>query len=64
TFIYDGEVVTPPTVIDVYWFDRGQSIQNQAAEAITKHFGGNRDCLDVVFHALKENCYYENGKHF
>ena len=28
TFIMDGEVVAPPTIIEVAWFDRGQEVQD------------------------------------
>lgn len=64
TFIMDGEIVTPPTIVEVAWFDRGQEIQDKVAIAITKHFKKDRDCLDVIFHALEHRCYYENGEHF
>ncbi|MGL4521711.1 MAG: DUF1904 family protein [Bacilli bacterium] len=64
TFVFDGEIVAPPTQIDVLWFDRGQTVQNAAAQAITQRFQNNRECLDVVFHNLEASSYYENGKHF
>lgn len=64
TFIMDGEIVAPPTIVEVAWFDRGQEVQDKAAEAITHHFKKDRQCLDVVFQALEHKNYYENGTHF
>lgn len=63
-FIMDGEIVEAPSIIDVYWFDRGQEIQDSVARCITKHLKEDRECLDVVFYKLNTNDYYENGKHF
>lgn len=63
-FIMDGEEVEPSPMIDIYWFDRGQDVQDKVARAITKTFKGNRECLEVVFYNLDEKCYYENGEHY
>lgn len=63
-FIMDGEIVEAPSIIDVYWFDRGQEVQDKVAKCITKHFKEDRECLDVVFYPLDANKYYENGEHF
>ena len=63
-FIFDGEVVNAPSIIEVAWFDRGQEIQDKAAKILTNHFKKDRECLDVVFNRLEESCYYENGEHF
>lgn len=64
TFIKDGEIATPPTIVEVAWFNRGQDIQDKVAEVITNHFKKDRECLDVFFKSLEHNCYYENGEHF
>lgn len=64
TFIMDGVIAVPPTIIEVAWFDRGQDVQDKVAKTITKHFKKDRGCLDVVFKALEHSCYYENGEHF
>lgn len=64
TFIMDGKVVEPPTIVEVAWFDRGQEVQDKVAKVITSHFKKDRDCLDVVFQGLEHKCYYENGEHF
>jgi len=64
-YIYDGEIVKGPAVIDVFWFDRGQEVQDKTAKAITKHIKSlGYENLDVIFHLLEENKYYENGEHF
>ncbi|MGE5627603.1 MAG: DUF1904 domain-containing protein [Solirubrobacterales bacterium] len=65
TFIMDGNVVTSYPFVEVVWFDRGQEVQDKAADAITKSIqraGYNN--VDVVFIAVKQNDYYENGEHF
>ncbi|MGG7165653.1 DUF1904 family protein [Clostridium ihumii] len=64
-YIMDGKIVMPPTIIEVSWFDRGQEVQDKVALAITKYFKDeNKECVDVIFNNLKEERYYENGKHF
>ena len=65
TFIYNGEEVTATPLIQVNWFDRGQSVQDQAAAAIDRHIralGYNQ--IEIFFIALQEAAYYENGKHY
>lgn len=63
-YIRDGSFTAPPALIEVAWFDRGQEIQDRAAKIITQHFKSDDKGLDVIFHSLKNNCYYENGEHF
>lgn len=64
-YIKDGEIVSGPPVVEVAWFDRGQEVQDHAARIITKHThcAGYQN-VDVIFTALHENKYYENGEHF
>jgi len=64
TFIMDGKLTNPPSMVEVAWFDRGQEIQDKVATVITKYFKKDRPCLDVVFYALENEKYYENGTHF
>ncbi|GAA0124563.1 MULTISPECIES: DUF1904 family protein [Clostridium] len=65
TYIMDGEKVKAPNIIEVSWFDRGQDIQDKVAKSITKHFKTEAmPCLDIIFHNLNEERYYENGEHF
>ncbi|QGU94664.1 DUF1904 family protein [Clostridium bovifaecis] len=65
TFISDGEFVEGYPVVEVSWFDRGQEVQDKVAKAVTKHIKAiGYANVDVIFVALKENEYYENGDHF
>lgn len=64
-FIMDGEFVEGLPVIDVFWFDRGQEIQDKVAKIITKHINSiGYDSVDVIFNVLEKSRYYENGEHF
>ena len=63
-FVMDGEEVIPSPMIDIYWFDRGQEVQDKVAKALDEIFGGSRECSEVVFYNLDKNCYYENGEHY
>ena len=64
-FIKDGEFVEGSPVIEVFWFDRGQEIQDKAANIITKFVNLiGYVSVDVIFHYLDKNRYYENGEHF
>lgn len=64
-YVKDAEIISGPPMVEVYWFDRGQEVQDQAAKIITKFIQdtGHPD-VDVIFFALAENRYYENGEHF
>ena len=64
-FVMDGKFVEGPPMVDVLWFDRGQEIQDSAAEIITKYINsiGYKN-VDVIFHVLNGKNYYENGEHF
>lgn len=65
TFISDGSVTKGYPFVEVSWFDRGQDVQDKTALAITRAVQGfGYENVDVVFTALKENEYYENGSHF
>ncbi len=65
-FFKDGEVVQGDPMIEVLWFDRGQEIQNKAAEKITELVRKqvSAEYISVVFINLAKENYYENGKHF
>ena len=64
TFIFDGDEVIPAPIIEIAWFDRGQTIQDAVAECVTKYLSPYTDTLEIYFVSLKENNYYENGEHF
>ncbi|MGL4741934.1 MAG: DUF1904 family protein [Sarcina sp.] len=63
-FIFNGEDVAQPVIIEVSWFDRGQAIQDEVAKVITNAFKKDREYVEVFFTKLEENSYYENGVHF
>lgn len=52
-------------MVDVSWFDRGQEVQDAAANIITKYINsiGYKN-VDVIFHCLEKNRYYEDGENF
>ena len=64
-YIVDGQVVDGPPMVEVFWFDRGQELQDQVAGILTRHIqsAGYSD-VDVIFTILERNRYYENGEHF
>lgn len=65
TFISDGSIVKAYPFVEVLWFDRGQEIQDKTALSITKAVqGAGYENVDIIFTVLKEDAYYENGKHF
>ncbi|MFZ5967893.1 MAG: DUF1904 domain-containing protein [Bacillota bacterium] len=64
-YIMDGKTVENFPLIEVAWFDRGQEIQDGAAEAITQIIQGiGYENVEIFFTVLEKNKYYENGKHF
>lgn len=65
TYINDGKYTEGNPVVEVSWFDRGQEIQDKAAEIITRYVR-NSGCsdVDVIFIKLDKSSYYENGEHF
>jgi hypothetical protein len=52
--------------VEVLWFSRGKEVQQKAAMIITDHVKVVTKAPDVVvvFQALPEADYYENGNHF
>jgi len=64
-FISDGEFVDGHPTVEISWFDRGQKVQDTAAKIITKYINSaGYISVDVIFHHLDKNRYYENGEHF
>ena len=64
-YIRDGEIVDGDPVVEVSWFDRGQEVQDKAAEIVTKCINSfGYTSVDVIFMVFDENRYYENGEHF
>jgi hypothetical protein len=64
-FVFDGEVINPLAVTEVFWFDRGEENQDKTAKIITKYLKQVvQGDADVIFHKLERRNYYENGEHF
>jgi len=63
-YMFDGEIVSPFTLIDIYWFERPRAMQDACAKAITEKLSavGYED-VEVVFHMLYPDCYYVDGEH-
>lgn len=64
-YVLDGQEVSGNPLIQVNWFDRGQSVQDRTAAAIDKHVrqaGYNQ--IEIFFVRLAEPSYYENGRHY
>ncbi len=64
TFV-NGIELKGSIMIDIYWFDRGQEIKNQSAKAIHNTILNlGYENIEIVFHELKANDYFENGEHY
>lgn len=65
-FFYGGESVTSFPFVEVLWFERVQSIQDECAVLITQKVKDITQAEDVVvvFTKLSKESYYENGLHF
>lgn len=61
----DGEEVPGYPFIEVKWFERGQKIQNEFANIITKKVQLLEiPEVEVAFSTFRESDYYLNGKSF
>jgi hypothetical protein len=67
TFIIAGETVPGYPFVELLWFDRGQTVQDQAAQIITTlikaELGAQQDVAVVVL-PLTHTAYYDNGQHY
>ncbi len=51
--------------VEMHWFDRGQDIQDQVASALTDAvMEEGFEEVAVLFYALEEKKYYDNGEHY
>ena len=66
TFFKDGKRVEGDPMIEVLWFERGQEIRDKSANIITELVRKQTpaEYISVVFSALAQESYYENGSHF
>ncbi|WP_413113896.1 DUF1904 domain-containing protein [Thaumasiovibrio sp. DFM-14] len=65
-FFFDGQSSQAYPFVEVYWFDRGQAVQDKVAAVITDLIKQVQPCDDlaVVFTALSPTAYYDNGAHY
>lgn len=64
-FIFDGEIVPYTPVVEVKWFDRGQVVKDQMAVVIDQAVRSlGYDHIEIIFEALRQESYYENGVHY
>lgn len=64
-YIKDNNIIDGPPMVEVFWFDRGQEVQDHVAKILTKYV---QSCgypeIDVIFTLWERSRYYENGEHF
>jgi hypothetical protein len=65
-YVSGKQLVATDPFIEVLWFDRGQIIQDKAAQTITESVRkiSGFSTITVIFTPLAKTNYYENGKHF
>ena len=65
SYIFDGGQIEGYPFVEFAWFDRGLTVQDRAAEIVTKYIQ-NAGYLDVeiVFTVYQERKFYENGQHY
>jgi hypothetical protein len=65
TFVFNEEEVPGFPFIEVKWFDRGQEVQDQFANIMTKHIHSlDIQEVEIAFTVFLESAYYLNGKNF
>lgn len=65
TYVFDGNEVPGYPLIEVKWFERGQEIQDQFANIVTKHIQAlGIPEVEVAFSTFLESAYYLNSKSF
>lgn len=66
-FIIAGQTVPGYPFVELMWFDRGQVVQDQAAQLITQavkaQLGAEQDVAVIVL-PLTRTAYYDNGQHY
>ncbi len=64
-FIFDGNSAELYPLIEVKWFDRGQSCKDRVAGFIDKALKPyGYDTTEIFFTVLEKEDYYENGIHY
>ncbi|WP_042352121.1 DUF1904 family protein [Bacillus massiliigorillae] len=63
TYICNGDEIAMYPFIEVKWFERGQEIRDQFAQAITKQvLSLGLEEIEVAFLTYEEDAYYINGE--
>lgn len=65
-FVFDGAKVIPEPMVEVLWFARPQSVQDQFAGIITQSLrdAGESQDIAVFFQTLQPQAYYDNAEHY
>lgn len=62
---FDGREVPGEPMVQVWWFDRGQEVQNKAAKRLNEIICNlGYEYAVVSFHKFEKKDYYEDGTHF
>ncbi|MDP4160835.1 MAG: DUF1904 domain-containing protein [Bacillota bacterium] len=65
TFVMDGDVIKGYPFVEIAWFDRGQEIQDQVAQAVYRLINeAGYSNVDIMFTILERTRYYENEEHY
>lgn len=68
TFVFDGKVSQAYPFVEVFWFDRGQEVQDAVAVHLTalvrQAMANENQDVAVIFTALTPGAYYDNGEHY
>lgn len=64
-FVFDGEIIKINPVIQVLWFDRGQTVKDEMASVIDQALRNKGyQHIEIIFEALNKESYYENAVHY
>jgi phenylpyruvate tautomerase PptA (4-oxalocrotonate tautomerase family) len=60
--VFEGEQVLTYPFIEIAWFERGQVVRDQIAQAVTRHIlsSGIKE-VEIAFKVYREDNYYING---
>ncbi len=60
--VFEGKLVSTYPFIEIAWFERGQAIRDQLAQAVTRHIQSlGIEELEIAFKVYREDGYYING---
>lgn len=68
TFFFDGKEQVGYPFVELFYFDRGQQVQDEIANRVTalvrEVLAKPEQDVAVVFTKLERSAYYDNGKHY